>query len=341
MDEQGTALCCPCEYDSDDVLSDEDSNHYMINTLGSRIQVYPIDLDKVARAQPGGTPMGQDSRAPKEFSKCPCPGCRGTRPKNDWAHTRVIGECKYPYDEPWIPDCPACQDRKPRDNPAHTYNEGCRWTTIERRSYHPRKSSKRPHEPRPRKDDDPTARLSANRDGRELGADAEEEVAREDRERAASGGEPGNREITNTDSSTASSSTSPPTASQSGRGPDREQRERRTYRDEGTSTESPADWTNFDIGRCVRIFRTNRDTAIKHTLRKLHVRWWHASELTMRRFLERVGVADKVLDMLPDVVHSCPVCREWARPGPANVSSTELADNFNQQVECDLLFVHK
>ena len=61
----------------------------------------------------------------------------------------------------------------------------------------------------------------------------------------------------------------------------------------------------------------------------------------MRRFLDRVGVADKVLDMIPGVVHSCPTCREWARPGPANVSSTELADKFNQQVECDLLFVHK
>ena len=55
----------------------------------------------------------------------------------------------------------------------------------------------------------------------------------------------------------------------------------------------------------------------------------------------RVGVSQKVLDLIPEVVQTCKVCREWAKPGPSNACSVELPDTFNQQVECDLLFVHK
>ena len=31
----------------------------------------------------------------------------------------------------------------------------------------------------------------------------------------------------------------------------------------------------------------------------------------------------------------------WAKPGSANVCSINLPDKFNEQVECDLLFIHK
>merc|ERR1712026_524797 len=68
---------------------------------------------------------------------------------------------------------------------------------------------------------------------------------------------------------------------------------------------------------------------------------WHASAETMRRFLDRVGVPQEVLKLIPQVVQTCQVCREWTRPGPDSVCSTEIADTFNTQVECDLLFVEK
>ena len=61
----------------------------------------------------------------------------------------------------------------------------------------------------------------------------------------------------------------------------------------------------------------------------------------MKRFLTRVGVSPKVIAMIPEVVQTCKVCREWAKPGPSNICSTEIADTFNMQVECDLLFVEK
>ena len=57
----------------------------------------------------------------------------------------------------------------------------------------------------------------------------------------------------------------------------------------------------------------------------------------MKRFLEKVGVSQLALDNISNIVQSCPVCREWAKPGPANVGTTSAPDKFNQQVECDLL----
>ena len=61
----------------------------------------------------------------------------------------------------------------------------------------------------------------------------------------------------------------------------------------------------------------------------------------MRKMLERCGVADHVLKMLPEINQTCRVCREWAKPGPSNASNVEVADTFNAHVECDLMFVHK
>ncbi len=48
-----------------------------------------------------------------------------------------------------------------------------------------------------------------------------------------------------------------------------------------------------------------------------------------------------MLDLIPEIVQTCQICREWSKPGPDNVCSVELADTFNAQVEADLLFVGK
>ena len=61
----------------------------------------------------------------------------------------------------------------------------------------------------------------------------------------------------------------------------------------------------------------------------------------MRKFLDRVGVPEDILKLIPDIVSTCSVCREWQKPGPDNSMSVDLPDKFNEQVECDLVFIFK
>ena len=120
-------------------------------------------------------------------------------------------------------------------------------------------------------------------------------------------------------------------------------RPRRTptrYADAGVATEITQDWTIFDIGKVARALRTTNQSTLQRVLRKLHVRWWHASEHTMIRFLQRVGVSDDALKFIPAIARSCAVCRDWARPGPSSAANIELPDVLNEQVECDLIFIY-
>ncbi len=53
----------------------------------------------------------------------------------------------------------------------------------------------------------------------------------------------------------------------------------------------------------------------------------------MRKMLERCGVPEETLKLLPEICQTCKICREWARPGPSNARNVEIADTFNAQVE--------
>ena len=52
-------------------------------------------------------------------------------------------------------------------------------------------------------------------------------------------------------------------------------------------------------------------------------------------------MADEVLSLIPEICDTCKICRQWSKPLPGNVCAVDLPDEFNKQVECDLLFVHK
>ena len=180
----------------------------------------------------------------------------------------------------------------------------------------------KPHDPEHRVDSDATARIPGTLRGKLLGAEAEAEIARQDdEERAkhtttstsssssswenhAAGTGSGERSMEdgpsvgpepNTVSTGTDPAELPPEGEQSlprtVRGPDREQRVRRTWTDTAVGAPNPNQWIDFDVGKSVRLLRTDREDAIRLVLRKLHIRWWHASELTMKRFLDRVGVS--------------------------------------------------
>jgi hypothetical protein len=95
-DAEVVGLSCRQCHDLNEVLSDEEDDNCLKAEFGHRVQCYPVDYDKIAKAQPGGAPTrGSDERAPAP-SVSTCPGCRHYRARSDWEHTRGIGQCKYP-----------------------------------------------------------------------------------------------------------------------------------------------------------------------------------------------------------------------------------------------------
>ena len=60
----------------------------------------------------------------------------------------------------------------------------------------------------------------------------------------------------------------------------------------------------------------------------------------MTKLIKRVGVVETTLQLIPEIVQTCSVCREWNKPGPTHASCIDLPDYFNQKVEIDLLFMY-
>ena len=102
--------------------------------------------------------------------------------------------------------------------------------------------------------------------------------------------------------------------------------------------ESP-EWSRFDLGTSLQLLRSVRAGVIRRTLRKLHIRWYHAPAKCMGTLLSAAGVNPEVIKLLPDIVSTCSICRAWSKPGPKSITSTRLPERFNQEVETDLVFV--
>ena len=73
-------------------------------------------------------------------------------------------------------------------------------------------------------------------------------------------------------------------------------------------------------------------------LRKLHLRWWHATKEEMARALRAALVSQDILDLIPTVVNNCRECRKWQPPAHQTIPTLPLSTRFNQHVECDILF---
>jgi len=97
-------------------------------------------------------------------------------------------------------------------------------------------------------------------------------------------------------------------------------------------------WTKHDLGFALQQLRSIREGVVRRTLRKLHIRWYHASLKRMRTLLEAAGVGSDVLSLLPTIIDTCDVCRNWQRVGARTVASARVPESFNQEVQVDLLF---
>ena len=280
---------------------------------------------------------------PEEWRKCP--GCLGRCRRDDPRHTRKVGECKHPYDVEFKWACPGCEHHRPRSHATHNLMPSqCKWATAPERRGQPRQGA-HPRPGRVRARAEPTAGLRGAADGQELGADDEPAP-----ETSVVKGEPapetsvveGDRapeaSVAEGASSSSSSSAAP---SANVRGPDQQPRERRTWTDTGTGPASPDDWTHFDVGNVMRALQANSEAARRRIIRKLHLRWWHASAAAMKRIFQQAGQPKEVSDLVDDIVETCNVCRTWSKPQPNSIATLSVSTKFNEQVEADLLFYKK
>ena len=100
-----------------------------------------------------------DSEAVPAEESFKCPGCRWRTRRDDPAHTRVEGECKYPHDIASEWTCAGCKKRSARFSHEHTYQPNeCRWATAPTRGSQPRKGA-HPRPGRQRATAEPTAGL--------------------------------------------------------------------------------------------------------------------------------------------------------------------------------------
>ena len=317
---------------------------------GTRLRAFPS-----IAAGPGPEEGGSQSHSLDKPAWHKCPGCRGRQRADDPRHTREAGVCKFPLTETVTWDCEGCRAHAPRSSDRHSYKAGlCKWATAPMRSGAPR-AGRHPRPGRVPADAEPTADLP----GPNLGLDDEAEAIRlEQQERAresepsSSSGRPtvGLPESSTGGSAASSSGGSPeglPESSEGSvehqvavRGPDQVARTRRTFKEEGTG-EAPNDWTKFDVGSSLRALKTGSEATRRRILRKLHLRWWHATASAMERTLKMAGCPQDVLQLIHSTVDTCRICRAWRRPQPSAVASLDVAGQFNDQVECDLIFIER
>ena len=109
------------------------------------------------------------------------------------------------------------------------------------------------------------------------------------------------------------------------------------YAEHETQTPDLDDWTKFDLKACLRELHTGTAAQQRRLVRKLHLRWWHCGTTTLQRLLKAAGAPSEVLDMVPQIVDTCRICRAWVKPRDT-IASSKLVTSFNQEVECDIVF---
>ena len=274
-----------------------------------------------------GQPPAGEVPVPEAWRSCK--GCLRRLHKHDPLHSRIPGQCKHPHEESMAFDCPACKARKNRSDEGHTFGPDCRHVLTQAR-----KSAKqrRPFGRVPATTE-PTAGLRASSLGRAAEQAAEEQLPPappvEAREPSSSSRPP----------ASMPEGEGEPEAIRPGRGPDVEPRVRRTWQESDTQTPGAAeDWTSFDIQSSFRALRCADEAGRRRIIRKLHLRWWHASTPKMLSLLKASGLGKEVLDLVPAIVDTCKVCRTWSRPSPDAKASCRMVIGFNIEVEGDLMF---
>ena len=301
-----------------------------------------------------GTDMETAQSAPSAASTASCPGCRRHAVSTHPLHSREPGVCKYSHVEPIHYKCPACQNPKsvPITHPDHTFVPGECSAGIQLTRQAEERTGHDPRPPRQPASAAATEDLQAQLpSGEDLGA-AEEQAARlqqADVDRAADEeADADQMGIGPPQGMGAPPGTGAPQLEEPGIGaPEAEESERRTrgerrkWAEKASGTPKASDWTRFDVKATLQVLRTGNKGAVERALRKLHLRWWHATATAMHTTLSMAGINKQVLDTIPDIVRTCRECIAWAKPGEQTQASLSVSTKFNDEVEADILFVSR
>ena len=95
----------------------------------------------------------------------------------------------------------------------------------------------------------------------------------------------------------------------------------------------------FDLGRALKLLSHMDEAIVRRTLRRLHIRFWHAPAKRLEEILRQAGAPSRAIKLCKEIVETCRSCRMWARPGPRSITtSLRLAQAFNEIVQWDILF---
>ena len=106
----------------------------------------------------------------------------------------------------------------------------------------------------------------------------------------------------------------------------------------GVQAGEGADWGDWSISRAMRLLRSPNASIRKRTLRKLHVRFWHAPAARLEDLLTTAGAPQAAINEVKLVVDTCPVCLPWVPVGKRSIATTKNVPVFNEELQMDLLF---
>jgi hypothetical protein len=276
-----------------------------------------------------------------------CPGCRNNRNYDDKSHTGDPTNCRMPG--PRVFDCPGCTKGAGWDHPSHTnHPTKCR---VAANKWGRRMTGGEPHR-------DPAIQAVGSEEDRnplstDMDLDADAGVA------APSGaGQPIGplakifRSVPDADS--AQEEIGGPAAQEEGAdasapGSFREARITAAARERAATTADSTnqsdnaaveDWRTMDVNKALSALRSPEASVRRKAIQRLHVRWWHAPSESLKRLLEAAGAPANALADIRAVVQSCAICRDWKRPGPRNIATFRMVQEFNEEVQFDLMFYH-
>eukprot|EP00969_Alexandrium_andersonii_P323286 14284107-Alexandrium_andersonii.AAC.1 len=64
--------------------------------------------------------------------------------------------------------------------------------------------------------------------------------------------------------------------------------------------EEPAGWMAFDMGRAFQLLHLPDMGIVRRTLRRLHIRWWHAPTKRLSELLRHAGAPDKAISAVAE-----------------------------------------